>query len=206
MAEGQAPLPFWTAWSQQVGSARDNAQNRCSAGQMRSAVVRQVKTWVAAGICPREAPAWVTKATPKPRRSGTRGRRSMVRWSENTGGRVGNHPALRLHGLLHIEDGALLTLSVTLNGDQVAAYSVGVRGRNRRTGRGWYLRVDLDDGQRGRGPCTHPLLHAHRGEDPDLEPNVRVPMPYLPPERALQWLVAVVHSDRLEPEPWDGHG
>jgi hypothetical protein len=58
------------------------------------------------------------------------------------------------------------------------------------------VRIDLDPEQRGAGPCNHPALHCHVGVDPDdrAAQQVRVPLPWLAPAEALDWLIATLIS------------
>ena len=123
-----------------------------------------------------------------------------------------DHPAIELKGLNHLKDGALLTLSVLLDprAQRVLAYSIGIQGQSKRPERDWYARIDLTEEPEGVGLCGHPLLHCHVGEtsegDPALSPSpvapsakaplftARVPLPWMMPVNALDWLLATVHS------------
>jgi len=80
-------------------------------------------------------------------------------------------------------------------------YCVSLAGKDRKTGRGWYARIDLDPEQRGAGPCSHPALHCHVEEDPEADgvQESRVPLPWLLPDEALEWLLATAHPEKLEP-------
>jgi hypothetical protein len=115
---------------------------------------------------------------------------------------AGKHPAIRLRHLTHLQDGALLTISMFLSRmDGILHYSVGLQGTTRGTQHLWYVRIDLGrQGEAGRGPCCHPVLHCHVGTRPDEkgEPPVRVPLPWLTPREAMEWVLATVEP-ALEP-------
>ncbi|MEP7122077.1 MAG: hypothetical protein ABJE95_14255 [Byssovorax sp.] len=132
-----------------------------------------------------------------------------------------DHPAIALTGLQHIDDGALLTLSVLLDprAQRVLEYSIGIQGQSRKPERYWYARIDLTEKPEGMGLCGHPLLHCHVGETSDEAPpllaapskpagkapvfTARVPLPWMMPADALDWLLATVHSplDRTHTAP-----
>jgi len=123
-----------------------------------------------------------------------------------------DHPAIALKGLEHLQDGALLTLSVLLDSraQRLLAYSIGIQGQRKKPERTWYARIDLTEEPEGAGLCGHPSLHCHVGEtseeDHTLSPNsgepsvkapmftARVPLPWMMPVDALDWLLATVHS------------
>jgi hypothetical protein len=109
-------------------------------------------------------------------------------------------PAIALLNLPAIED-ARLSFRVTLQADEkrVQQYTVSAVGE-RRSGRPWYVRVDLDADQKGEGPCSHAMLHCHMGVD-SLDKggqDSRVPLPWLDPDEALAWVLATL-DPRLEP-------
>jgi hypothetical protein len=54
---------------------------------------------------------------------------------------------------------------------------------------------------RGDGACSHAIFHCHVGPDLDAKPKVRVPLPAVGPEHALDWLLATVVPG-FEPMPW----
>ncbi len=123
-----------------------------------------------------------------------------------------DHPAIALTGLQHIEDGALLTMSVLLDSraQRVLEYSIGIQGQSKKPERFWYARIDLTEKPEGVGLCGHPLLHCHVGEASEEAPpqlaapakpqvkspvfTARVPLPWMMPVDALEWLLATVHS------------
>ncbi|HZH17305.1 MAG TPA: hypothetical protein VE057_23320 [Archangium sp.] len=141
---------------------------------------------------------------------------SAVFWlgaESNPGGRVhvsfkkgdvqaGAHSALKLSTLEHLRPDSMLTVSVVLEKrtSLLLSYAIGLRGLTADSGRPWYARIDLDEEQKGHGPCSHPNLHCHVGNDPDGDdnPTARVPLPWLAPDDALTWLLATVDS-RFEP-------
>ena len=119
------------------------------------------------------------------------------------------HHAVKLCGLAHLEDEALLTFSIDVHerGPVLVSYSMSIIGRCRpplgsqtATTRPYYARVDLDDTAKGSGLCGHALLHCHVGDDPGHNRAFapRVPLPWLLPGDALDWLLASVHPE-LEP-------
>jgi hypothetical protein len=125
--------------------------------------------------------------------------------------KIGKWPAIPLMNLEHIED-ARLTLSVTFDRGALSAYSIQLLGLRRiESSLPWYARVDLDDKPKGVGLCSHALLHTHVGTTPDSDDvpsadpmgeckrfSTRVPMPWLAPIDALNWLLSTVDR-RLEP-------
>lgn len=107
---------------------------------------------------------------------------------------------LALEGSEALDD-VRLRLSAELSPSKVLeAYSVGLAGTVRGGGASWYVRIDLDPVNLGRGPCSHAMLHCHVGDVPkgNALPEVRVPMPWLEPDEALAWLLTQVYED-LEP-------
>jgi hypothetical protein len=111
------------------------------------------------------------------------------------------HPTVELEGLPWLYS-ARLSLEVLLGrGGEVEQFSVSISGKERVTSQQWYARIDLDPEQRGRGPCSHPMLHCHVGADPNAQgtQECRVPLPWLAPDEALEWLLATVDPDALEP-------
>lgn len=108
-------------------------------------------------------------------------------------------PAIALAELPNLAD-AKLAFRVALRRDgRIEQYTMSVVGTDRNTLTPWYVRIDLDEEQKGQGPCGHPLLHAHVGSDPsnkEAQP-VRVPLPWLAPHQALEWILSNVAG--LEP-------
>ena len=118
----------------------------------------------------------------------------LARW------KAGGLPDIR--GLNFLEDDALLTLYTAWGGQAASTlhYSIGLQGTAREDGRSWYVRIDLPEApDQGRGICSHPLLHCHVGSNPkEPEPAARVPVPWVAPWDALDWILATV-DPRLEP-------
>jgi hypothetical protein len=144
--------------------------------------------------CPKHAIGWLTTEHREDRRK-------AVVLSSKANATSGNHPAIALSGLEQLRDGALLTLSVLTDSKaKLLEYSIGVQGMGKILGAPWYARIDLTEEPEGEGPCGHPLLHCHVGLDPSTqgEPETRVPLPFLAPAEALDWLLATV-DHRLEP-------
>lgn len=110
-------------------------------------------------------------------------------------------PAIALLDLPAVED-AKLAFRVILQTDEkrIEQYTLSVVGKEKGSNRPWYVRVDLDAEQRGEGPCSHAMLHAHLGADPlDKDgQESRVPLPWLDPDDALAWVLATLDR-RLEP-------
>jgi hypothetical protein len=109
-------------------------------------------------------------------------------------------PAIALVNLTALDD-AKLSFRVTLRPDEtLEQYTVSVVGKEKASGRAWYVRLDLDDEQKGDGPCSHAMLHAHIGVDPadKAAQNSRVPLPWLDPDEAIAWILSTLDR-RLEP-------
>jgi hypothetical protein len=140
---------------------------------------------------------------------GQDGRKRLKLKDSATGKKNGwGHPAIALDALEHLENGALLTLSILLaRNAEILDYSIGIEGTAKRSRRPWYARIDLTEGPEGADLCSHPLLHAHVGGGPDEDAqakptsdpkthlfNPRVPLPWLAPWDALDWLMSSVDS------------
>lgn len=109
-------------------------------------------------------------------------------------------PAILLKELPHLDE-PKLAFRIALHRDgRLEQYTMSLVGKDKSTGAPWYVRIDLDDEQKGEGPCGHPLLHAHIGSDPSNKhaQPVRVPLPWLAPHDALEWMLANV-APALEP-------
>jgi hypothetical protein len=147
------------------------------------------------GFCARQAVGWLTQQNRE-------GRASAFVFSANADGQAGGHPALRLNNLKSLEDGALLTVVVVIEQrtTQVSSFSIGIQGMGRETHVPWYARVDYTEAPAGQGPCGHPLLHCHVGQNPEAteEPEIRVPHAWMRPAEVLDWLLATVEPG-LEP-------
>lgn len=154
----------------------------------------QLRLLVEASVCSRQALHWFGSDTAPGGRTHAAFKYGDIR--------VGNYPALKLTGLKHLRPEAVLTVSFVLEKRTSALvnYSVGLRGSTAGSGRPWYARIDLDETQKGEGPCSHPNLHCHIGNDPDSDddPTARVPLPWLAPDEALIWLMATA-DPRFEP-------
>ncbi len=110
-------------------------------------------------------------------------------------------PAIALHNLDAIDD-AKLSFRVVLAADEkrIEQYTVSVVGKEKVSGRPWYVRVDLDAEQKGAGPCSHAMIHGHVGVDATEKGGQasRVPLPWLDPDDALAWIFATL-KQQLEP-------
>jgi hypothetical protein len=104
----------------------------------------------------------------------------------------------------------------------IRAYTVALEGTVRNSEKRWYGQIHLTEKPEGEGLCGHPLLHCHIGSsaeeaaeessDPAQAPtsapgkstkkqryfSPRVPLPWLHPWEALEWLIATVDPD-MEP-------
>jgi len=103
-------------------------------------------------------------------------------------------PAIALLKLPRLDD-AKLAFRVALRRDgRIEQYTMSLVGTDTSTKAPWFVRIDLDEEQKGQGPCGHPLLHAHVGGDPSNKhaQPVRIPLPWLAPHDALEWMLANV--------------
>jgi hypothetical protein len=189
--------------------AREREASAHTAAEITTSIVRRLRVLGSQGHSAQQAIGWLWS---RPSDGRTRIDFKPIADGRNAWG----HPAVRLRGLEHVEDGAVLTLSIDVDRRKstILSYSVSIEG-NARTrpgepastvatptgaGRPWYARVDLTDAPVGQGLCGHALLHCHVGGDPG--PNekfsARVPLPWLHPADALDWLLATVDRS-LEP-------
>jgi hypothetical protein len=180
-----------SAWSRNA-RAMDEARRQDREDHERR-VRRRIKALVDENLCNPAAVAWFGSQS-----AGDRAHASFKSGDE----RIRNYPALRLGDLRHLQAGAILSVSFVYERRSliVLKYSIGLRGKSRQAGLPWYARIDLDEEQKGQGPCGHPNLHCHVGGDPegDAPPDARVPLPWLAPDEALTWLLATV-DPRFEP-------
>lgn len=184
----------WFQLAGEIDTGRASVErNRMYAG---SEVRRRLQLLGERRLCDRNAPSWLEP------RLNVRGDRERLELSERADGRLGNHPAIRLRGLAHIEDGAKLVIWVNSERrrKRLLEYGISLCGIRRCGGSPWYARMELDEQPCGQGPCGHPTLHCHVGVEPDgeQEPKARVPLPWLYPWDALDWLMATVEP-KLEP-------
>jgi hypothetical protein len=185
----------WQKLRKEVDDLRANREHHVAT--LTNDITRRLKRLAVERHCSPTAIGWIQH-----RRNGAT---TKIDFRPNADGRdARGHPAVRLHGLDHLADGAVLTLSIDLERDRLESYTVSIVGRKREgsaaTPSPFYARIDLDDDPKGRGLCGHPLLHCHVGADP--EPNdkfsPRAPLPWLHPADALDWLLSTVHPP-LEP-------
>jgi hypothetical protein len=135
-----------------------------------------------------------------------------------------SNPAIVLKNLHYLEDGATLRFAVTVSERAprgIVAYTVALEGKVRSSHKHWYGQVHLTEAPEGEGLCGHALLHCHVGSSPeeaaeesaaaDTGPadaqqrklrhfSPRVPLPWLNPWEALEWLLATV-DPALDPAP-----
>jgi hypothetical protein len=169
---------------------------------LRTGVIRRLKRLSEAGHCSPNAVGWLQH-----RRVASVTRIELKHGDARD---AWGHPAVKLRGLRHLEEGALLTFSIDVGErrSELVSYSVSVIGERRHEPatataagpRPFYTRIDLDDAPKGKGLCGHALLHCHVGDDPG--PNKafspRVPLPWLHPADALDWILSAIHPP-LEP-------
>lgn len=181
------------AWQQRDIAVREQADTaNLMPADLRKALAGSVKRLIGLKRCSPSAVAWfkVEKFL----------QRHTVCLSANADGRTAReHPAIKVNGLPWMADGALLTVQAVLSDHGgVVSYTAGLSGTLKDSGVPWFARIDLDDQPRGSGPCGHPMLHCHVGADPDQALQARVPLPWLTPAEALEWLLVTV-DPALEP-------
>lgn len=180
---------------------RDQAlREQANAGAIRlaehkHAMIRCIKRLIELDRCASSAVGWFTQEKDN--------RLCCIGLSKVADGRTERgHQAITLKGLPKIEDGALLTIRAVLsNGGRIVKYTAGLSGILKNGGSPWFARIDFDCEPYGQGPCCHPLLHCHIGTNPDLEFQPRVPLPWLMPVEALEWLLATADAAMEPPCP-----
>lgn len=182
----------WLKKRSEIEAARKSAAKEKGI-RWHNAIIATLKTLAEAGFCDEQVVGWV-----KEQSAGRR--RKTIEFSDNADGKVGDYSAVRVNKTAFLPDGALLRLLVETEQDGgVLSYAIGLQGKSAQGP--WYARICLDPEQRGQGPCGHPLLHCHVGLDPEhalSKDDVRVPLPWLTPVEAIEWLFAAVEP-RLEP-------
>jgi hypothetical protein len=145
-------------------------------------------------LCPGEAPWWLDIQK--------NASAFAIAFSDNADGRMGGHPGVLLRRLESIADGACLSLRVHVDPARKppVQYSVAIEGLIREDEAPWFARIDLDEQGRGRGLCSHALLHVHVGQDRNAKFQARAPLPWFTPWEALDWLLATADPG-LEPCP-----
>jgi hypothetical protein len=191
----------WAQLHQHILTERERVSGEQA--DILTSLIRRLKQLADKGHCSRMVVGWFTTET-------VRGGRKKIALKPGSGlpdnrGR----PSIPLRGLEHLEDGALLTLSILLEsrGRPILDYSIGIQGTSRKPQRPWYARIDLTEKPEGVGLCGHPLLHCHMGvlADEEVESitpapgatktrvlTPRAPLPWLMPHDALDWLLATV--------------
>lgn len=170
---------------------RDAVSSKCVFRQPRwdNALRALLRPLVDDGRCDPSAPNWLTYRSD--------GRRNRVFVSENASGSIGTAPSIPLHRPTWLMDPAQLTVAVVYERDRLIQYTVTASGRTMSGDAPWYVRVELDELQLGRGPCSHAILHCHVDPDGD-DAQPRVPLPPLVPTDIVEWMLATVYED-LEP-------
>jgi hypothetical protein len=112
-----------------------------------------------------------------------------------------------LRNLPHLDEARLtVLLSTSVQSHELHELTLMIDGRSK-AGAPWCIAIHLPDNmqpdgdRQGAGACGHAALHCHVGATLDAEPKVRVPLPALAPEHALDWLLSQVVPD-YEPAPW----
>jgi hypothetical protein len=171
----------WSSWDAAVQTWAEGLSLK--AGELSTQMRSVLNEAVAGGLC-------------------DRGAVHQIKWAGNelrvspaaNGKTVRGHPAYQLRNLASLEDGALLGFVVRVGPKgQLLSFTVGIEGALRTSGTPWSARIDLTEKPEGRGPCGHPVLHAHVGPDDKAGPVARVPIRLLPPDQALRWLLVTVH-------------
>jgi hypothetical protein len=196
---------YWRKLHAQTLTERDG--KKVTVANVQSSLIARLQRLAAQKHCAPQVVGWF-------RIEGAKGGRQLFGLKDSVPSKDSwDHPAIALKGLQHIQDGALLTLSVLLDprAQRVLAYSIGIQGQSKRPERLWYARIDLTQVPEGVGLCGHPLLHCHVGETSEEPPplesptssepqakaplfTARVPLPWMMPVDALDWLLATVHS------------
>jgi len=179
----------WTELCATIESGRPFGDRR----RLENALITELKRAAGIGICSRSAVHWITHQKVGDDREEV----GLLKYGDAD---LGKHHAIRLYGLPWVDDAVLSLMAVVERSGSVWQYTVSVVGRRKNTNTGWYVRVDLDPGPRGSGPCSHPLLHCHVGEDATARnvQEVRAPLPSLGADEALTWILATM-DPRLEP-------
>jgi hypothetical protein len=210
----------WHDLRDRIGEAREKAPP--TADQVRNQLLGRLKR-LSSGEHPR------CSSTVQGWLQSTKGRRLIeIALARSADGKDSwLNPAIALQNLHYLEDGATLRIAVTVSERApkgIRAYTVALEGKARSSQKHWYGQVHLTEGPEGAGLCGHALLHCHVGSSPEEateesdaagqhplpasgEPprkhrpfSPRVPLPWLTPWEALEWLLATVDPD-LEPAP-----
>jgi hypothetical protein len=177
---------IWTRLVEEIQQARRAPGHART--DVQNAIARRFQALAKDRRCSATAVGWLEARTM------AQGRHN-IRLMDRADGRDNRaRPAVKLRELSHLQDGALLTISVDIDDRrrEIIAYSVALHGKLRSGDVPWYARIDLDESPRGQGPCGHPLLHAHVGLGEEGKFSPRAPLPWLHPGEALDWLLATV--------------
>lgn len=209
---------WWTSLRAQIEEGR--SAKGLSALEIQNGILRTLIATAERGHCSRNVRGWLqTRRT-------SDGRKEIALLQGDTSD-AKQRPAIKLRGLEYLEDGAMLAFKVLVSERApkgIRAYTAYLRGTMRQTRVPWYARIDLSERPEGHGLCAHALLHCHMGTEPhpgedeetlrDALPSgalergsaprrsrifsPRVPLPWLHPRHALQWLLATAEPG-LEP-------
>jgi hypothetical protein len=188
------PLSVWAQLVEDIRKARVSPAH--SRTEVQNALVRRFKRLADQKRCSGTAIGWLENQS-------TKQGRNLLGLMVRADGRDGrDRPAIKLKNLAHLEDGALLTISVEIDDRrrEILSYSIALHGALRGDGAAWYARLDLDESCRGQGPCAHALLHAHIGLGDEAKFSPRAPLPWLHPADALDWLLATVEPAMEPPQ------
>ena len=179
----------WEALRADIEASRSSSKSKPWSTVLRA----EVKRLVALQLCDESAPHWITQET-------IDGGGTKIGFLKYGDAELGNYRALALTGLPFLHDAKLSMSVVADRRNRLKEYTIGVVGQHKLAPQGWYVRIDLDPEQRGSGPCCHPVLHCHVGENPDGKgQESRTPLPWLDPDDALGWILATL-DQQLEPK------
>lgn len=114
---------------------------------------------------------------------------------------------------IHIEEAQLtVLLSLEPASGHLRELTLMVEGK-KHDGTPWTVAIHLPDDRetdknpdgdrQGLGAGGHAAFHCHVGPTLDDQPKVRVPLPVMPPDALLSWLISqVVPTLPYEPAPW----
>lgn len=185
------------AW-RRLAATIDGARSQYGASRLDcgNELRKRIQRLVAAEHCCDRAVAWVSEATGPLHRT-------EICVSRSADGAGSRHPAVRLNSLARLQDGALLSFLIVIDVRRGAfvGYSVSLEGVGRDDCGAWRSRIELDPHPRGQGLCGHPVLHCHvGGAANERTPEARVPLPWLAPWEALDWLLATADK-KFETDP-----
>lgn len=148
------------------------------------------------------------------RAKNTRGNIQIFRLGADGGEKIAtqNLAEMDQHRFHLLEAHLTVLLSLEAASGHLRELTLMVEGK-RHDGTPWTIAIHLPDDRvtnrnphadrQGLGAGGHAALHCHVGPTLDHQPKVRVPLPALPPEVLLSWLISqVVPTLPYEPAPW----